>query len=75
MCAIFFCFEESVGRVDNSVGHVDEFDGRIRGVEYGIFVPKGINSIGVIVLLFVYLTIVEKSKGGQLIELFWRRKS
>ena len=38
-CAFHFCFKDSIGRVDFSVGHV-------RGMSYGIFVTIGIKLIG-----------------------------
>ena len=50
MRAFTFHFEESVGCVDDSVGHV-------RGVESGVFVPTGIESIGDVVPLVVFVPI------------------
>ena len=52
----------------NSVSHV-------RGVGPVVFVPTGIESIGDVVPLVMFLPIVVESKVGRLIELFWRPKS
>ena len=41
----------------------------------GVFFPIGTDSIGVVVVLVVFITIVVESKGGQLVEIFWRPKS
>ena len=62
-----FCFKDSVGSVDDSVGIV-------RVVGSGIFVLMGIESIGGIVPLVVFISIGVESKGGQLIQIFWRPK-
>ena len=50
-CALSFCFEDYVDRVDDSVVHV-------RDMGSVIFVPIGSESIGDIVLLAVLLPIV-----------------
>ena len=50
-CALSFCFEDYVDRVDVSVVHV-------RDMGSGVFVPIGSESIGDIVLLAVLLPIV-----------------
>ena len=68
MCAFSFCFEEFVGSVVESVGHVC-------GVGSGVFVPKGIESTGDVVLLVIFKPKGVKSKGGRLIGIFWRPKS
>ena len=70
-----FRFEKYVGHVDNSVVHVDNSVGCFCGVDSGFFVPIGIDSIGDVVPLVVLVTIGVDSKGGQLIEIFWRSKS
>ena len=49
--------------------------GGVSGVGSGIFVPTGIKSIGDVDLLFVFVPKGVDSKGGRLIELFWRPKS
>ena len=67
-CAFHLRFEESVGCVDDSVG-------RVHGVGSGVFVPKGIESIGDVVPLVVSIPIGVESKGGRLIALFWSPKS
>ena len=69
-CTSPFCSGKSVGSVN--------------GVGSGDFVPTGIKSIGDVVLLvvfvprgvplFVFVPRGVDSKGGQLIELFWRPK-
>ena len=66
-CAFPFCFENSVGCVDDSVGRVH---GRCSG-----FFPIRIESNCDVVPLVVFIPIGLESKGGQLIELFWRPKS
>ena len=60
-CAFPFCSGEYVGSVS--------------GVGSGDFVPTGIESIGDVVPSFVFVPRGVESKGGQLIELFWRPKS
>ena len=67
-CNFLFRFEESIGRVDDSVGYVC-------GVVSGVFVLIVIESIDNVVLLVVSIPIGVDSKGGQLIEIFWRPKS
>ena len=74
-CAFPFRFEESVCRVDDSVGRIDDSVGRVRGVDSGVFVLIGIESIGEVIPLVVFITILVDSKGGRLIEIFWRPKS
>ena len=74
-CTFNFCFEDSVGCVDNSVGCVDNSVGFVCGVGPGVFVPIVIESIGDVVPLIVFVPIIVDSKGGQLIEIFWRPKS
>ena len=66
-CAFPFRFEDSVGGVYDYVGLVP-------GVGSGIFVPMGIQSIGDIVPFVVFMPIGVESKGGRLIQIFWRPK-
>ena len=73
-CAFPFCFEQSVGRVDYSVGCVAESIFCVCGVGCGAFFMTGIESIGDFFLLVVFVLKGVNSKGGQLIELFWRPK-
>ena len=47
-CALYFRFEDSVGRVDDSVG-------RVRGMGSVFFAPIGIESIGDIVPLVIFI--------------------
>ena len=75
MCAFPFRFDEYVGRVVDSVGLVDYSVGRVCGVGSGIFVQKGIESIGDIFLLVVSLPKGVDSKVSQLIDIFWVPKS
>ena len=75
----FFLFEESVGRVDDSTVYVDESVGRVDnsiGLVCGVvfFYPIVIESMSDIVPLFVLIPIGVESKGGRLIEIFWRPK-
>ena len=51
----------------NYVGHVGH-------IVSGVFVLTGIKSIGDVVMLVVFVPRGVKSKGGRLIELFWRPK-
>ena len=67
-CAFTFCFEESVGRVDNSTGHV-------RGMGSVVSPPIVVESIGDVVLLVVFVPIGVESKGGRHIEIFWHPNS
>ena len=62
-------------RFDDSIGHVDDSVGNICGVGSGAFVPIGIESKFDVVPLVVFVPIVVKSKGGRLIEIFWRPRS
>ena len=48
--------------------------GSVRVIGSGNFVLTGIESIGDVVPLFVFVAIGVESKGGRLIELFWRLK-
>ena len=66
-CAFTFRFDESVGRVNESVGHFS-------GVGSGVFSLTGIESIGDVVLLFVFVPKGVESKIGRLIEIFCRPK-
>ena len=81
MYAFPFCFEEFVGRVDDSIGcvdvsipHVDNSIGCFFGMGSAIFVPTGIDSIGDVVPLFMFAPIGIESKGGRLTGSFWRPK-
>ena len=56
-CAFTFRFDEYVGRVDNFVG-------RVRGVGSGVFLMTGIDSIGEVVPLVVFVPIGVESKCG-----------
>ena len=55
---------------DESVGGVGEFVSRVHGVSSGVFVLTGIESIGDVFLLVVFVPKGVESKGGQLIEIF-----
>ena len=70
-----FFFEGPVGHVDDSVGRVYDSVGHVCGVGYGVFFLIGIESIGDVVPLVVFVPIGLDSKGGGLIEIFWRPKS
>ena len=50
--------------MNNSVGRVDNFFGRVRGVGSGYFVPIAIESLGDVVLLVVFVPIGVNSKGS-----------
>ena len=63
-CAFSFRFEYSIGCVEDSDGCVDDSVGCVRGVGYGFFVLTGIESIGDVVLLVVFIPIRVYSKGG-----------
>ena len=65
----------SVGCVGDSVVRIDKSVGCVIGVGSGIFVLTGIKSIGDVVPLVVFVPKVVESKGGRLIEIFWRPKS
>ena len=65
---------ESAGMCDFSF-HFNYSVGRVRGVDSGVFVPIGVNSNFDVVPLVVFVQIGVKSKGGRLIEIFWRPKS
>ena len=67
-CAFNFRFDDSIGRVDVSVG-------RVCGVGYGVFFLIGISSTCDIFPLVVFVPTGFESKGGQLIEIFWCPKS
>ena len=66
--AFSFCFVKSSSSVD-------EYVGCVRGVGSGVFFLTGIDSIGDVVPLDVFIPRGVESKCGQLIELFWRPKS
>ena len=57
-------------RSDQSVGRVGESVGCVSGMGSGIFFQIGIESIGEVVLLVVFVPKGVESKGGQLIEIF-----
>ena len=60
-CAFLFCSGKSVGGVS--------------GIGSGVFVLTGIKSIGDVVPMVVFISRGVDSKGGQIIEIFWRPKS
>ena len=68
MCAFPFCYGKSVDGFGKSVDGISD-------VGSGVFVPTGINSIGDVVPLLVFVPRGVDFKGGQLIELFWHPKS
>ena len=74
-CAFPFFFDESVGCVADSAGRVNESVGCVSGVGSGVFVPTVIDSIGDTVPLVTFVPKGVDSKGGQIIEVFWRPKS
>ena len=57
MCTFPFCSDKSVGSVGKSVG-------RVRGVGSRDLVPTGIDSIGDVVTLVVFVPRGFESKGG-----------
>ena len=63
-----FLFDEYVCPVGESVGHIS-------GVECGVFVLIGTDSIIDVVMLVVVVTKGVESKCGELIEIFWRPES
>ena len=63
-CAFPFRFDESVGRVGDSVGHVDKYVGYVSGVGSGGFFSTGIYSIGDVVPLVMFVPKGFESKGG-----------
>ena len=63
-CAFPFCFDESVGRVGDSVVRFDDSVGCVRGMKFGVFVPTGIESIGEIVPLVAFIPKGVKTKGS-----------
>ena len=74
-CAFPFRFEDSVGRVDDSIGCFGNSFGRVCGMGSVFFVLIVIYSIGEVVPLVVFVPIGVDSKGGRFIEIFWRPKS
>ena len=54
-CAFNSRFDESVGRLGDSVGRVDESVGLVFDMGSGFFVPTGIESIGDVVVLVVFV--------------------
>ena len=67
-CNFTFRFEDSVGHIDYSVDLVC-------GMDPGFFVLIGIDYNCDVVPLVMFVPIGVESKGGQLIEIFWRPKS
>ena len=67
-CNFPFCSDESVGSVGKSAGGVS-------GVGSGVFVLNGIEWIGDVVTLFVFIPRGVESKGSRLLKLSWRPKS
>ena len=49
--------------------------GSVSGVGSGNFVPTGTESIGDVVSLFLFVPRGVESKGGRLMELYWRAKT
>ena len=70
-----FRFYESVGCVGDSVGRVEYSVGCVRGAGFGVFILTGIESVGDVVPLVMFVPKGVESKGSQLIEKFWRQKS
>ena len=56
-CDFTFRFEKYVVHVDNFVGRVDDSIGRVCWVRSGVFVLIGIDSIGEVFLLVVFVPI------------------
>ena len=67
-CNFPFCYGKPVGSVGETVG-------RVCGVGSGVLVPTGIELIGDVFPLVVFIPRGVEFKGGQLVELFWRSKS
>ena len=59
---------------DKSVGSVVKSVGRVQGVGSGVSVPTGIESIGDVAPLVVFIPKGFESRGGRLIEIFCRSK-
>ena len=55
-------------RFDNSIG-------RVSGLGSGVFIQTGVESKCDIFVFFVFVPMGVESKGGQLIEMFWRSNS
>ena len=55
--------------------HFDDSIGCVSGVGFGIFSQTGVESNCDIVTFVLFVPIGVKSKGGQLIEMFWRSNS
>ena len=72
-CEFPFRFDESVNYVGDSVGCVEKSFGCVSDVGCVIFLT-GIESIGDVVPLVVFLPKGADSKGGRLIEIFWHPK-
>ena len=53
----------------------DNYFGPVSGLGSGIFVPTGVDSKCDIFAFVVFVPIGVESKGGQLIEMFWRSNS
>ena len=70
-----FSFEYPMDSVEDSIGCVDNYVGRVCGIDYGVFGQIGIESIGDVFTLVVIVPIGVESKGGRLIEIFWRPRS
>ena len=74
-CSFPFYFHESVGGVGDSVGRVEYSVGRVSSVGSEVFVLAGIDSIGDVVPLAVFVPKGVQSRGCRIIEIFWRPKS
>ena len=62
-CAFHFCFDEYFGCVRDYVGCVDDSVGCVSGVGYDVSPLTGIESIGDVVLLVIFVQKGVKSKG------------
>ena len=64
MCAFPFHFDESIGCVGDSVGRVDKSVCCVHGMGSEVFVPTGIESIGDVFPLGIFVPKGVDSKGG-----------
>ena len=55
--------------------HFDDSVARVSGSGSGVFVPTGVKSKCEIFAFVVFMPIGVESKGGRLIEMFWRSNS
>ena len=61
-CNFPFCFDEFVGRVGDSVVHVEKYVGRVNSMGSGVFALIGIESIDEVVPLVLFVSKVFESK-------------